>query len=212
MDRLPGEPGAETVVVNPGIPEVALRRNGDPTPGGPAVISHGAGERPEAIDLLLHAFATLAAGRPEATLVLLGHLAEAAERRLHETASNLGIRDAIGLPGHLEEAEYWRAIGEADVAVQLRTSSDGEVSGSVCDCLAARVPTIVSAVGWMEEVPNPAVLHLPRGSAPSALAERIEEVLDDPALRERIRTAQDEYAMANSYERVAERYAELLEL
>ncbi len=212
MDRLPGEPGADTVVVNRGIPDVALRLNGDPTTGGPTLISHGAGERPEAIDLLLHGFATLAAGRPEARLVLLGHPERAAERRLHETASNLGIREAIELRGPLEETDYWRALGEADVAVQLRTSSDGEASGSVCDCLAARVPTIVSAVGWMEELPGPAVLHLPRDSAPSALAERIEEVLDDSALRERIRTAQDEYAEANSYERVAERYAELLEL
>lgn len=211
MDRPPGEPDAETVVVNPGIPEV-LHPNGDRTSGRPTVISHGAGDRPEAIDLLLHGFAALAAERREARLVLLGHLEEAAERRLHETASNLGIRDAIGLPGHLEEADYWRALGEADVAVQLRSSSDGEVSGSVCDCLAARVPTIVSAVGWMEELPGPAVLHLPRVSAPSALAERIEEVLGDSALRARIRTAQDEYAVANSYERVAERYAELLEL
>ncbi len=211
MDRLPGEPGAETVVVNPGIPEV-LHRDGDRTSGPPTVISHGAGERPEAIDLLLHGFAVLAAGRPEARLVLLGHLEEAAERRLHETASNLGIGDAIALRGHLEDAEYWRALGEADVAVQLRTSSDGEVSGSVCDCLAARVPTIVSAVGWMEELPGPAVLHLPRDGAPSALAEQIDQVLDDSALRERIRTAQDDYAAANSYERVAERYAELLEL
>jgi glycosyltransferase involved in cell wall biosynthesis len=212
MDRLPGDPGAETVVVSRGIPEVALGRNGERLSGGPTVISHGAGERPEAIDLLLHGFAALARERPEARLVLLGHLEGAAERRLHETASNLGIGDAIEMRGHLDGAEYWRALADSDVAVQLRTSSDGEVSGSVCDCLAARIPTVVSAVGWLRELPSPAVLHVPRDCAPSALSQQIEEAVDDRGLRERIRTAQDEYAEANSYERVAERYAELLGL
>ncbi|HEX3561219.1 MAG TPA: glycosyltransferase [Solirubrobacterales bacterium] len=212
MDRLPGDPGAETVVVGRGIPERALGRNGERPAGELRVISHGAGERPEAIDLLLHGFAALAKERPEARLVLLGHLEEAAERRLHETASNLRIGDAIEMRGHLDGADYWRALAESDVAVQLRTSSDGEVSGSVCDCLAARVPTIVSAVGWLRELPSPAVLHVPRDCAPSALAVQIEEVVEDPGLRKRIRAAQDEYAEANSYERVAERYAELLGL
>jgi glycosyltransferase involved in cell wall biosynthesis len=98
------------------------------------------------------------------------------------------------------------------VAVELRTTSDGEASASVCDCLAVRVPTIVSSVGWLGELPDPAVIRVPRECAPSVLAERIGLILDDPDLRERIRSAQDDYATANSYERVAERYAEILAL
>ena len=40
----------------------------------------------------------------------------------------------------------------------------------------------------------------------------IRRILDDPALRDRIRAAQDAYAAANSYEKIAERYAEILGL
>jgi hypothetical protein len=63
MDRPPGAPGAETLVVGRGIPEPAIQRNGRSPSGGPTVLSHGAGERPEAIDLLMHAFADLARER-----------------------------------------------------------------------------------------------------------------------------------------------------
>ncbi len=212
MDRLPGSVGAETVVVGRGMPGIPAERNGGPKADGPTVVSHGAGERAEAIDLLIHAFAGLAGARPRAKLALLGSLESSAERRLHETASNLGLADAIQVRGHLEGSEYWDALAGADVAVQLRTSTDGEASGSVCDCLGARLPTIVSAVGWLRELPTPAVLHVPRECPPAELRCCIERVLEDADLRERIRAAQDEYVTANSYERVAERYAELLEL
>jgi glycosyltransferase involved in cell wall biosynthesis len=212
MDRPPGSPGAETFVVGRGIPEAAVRRNGAPPGERPTVLSHGAGENPEAIDLLMHAFAGLANERPGATLLLLGRFEVGARDRLGETASNLGLSDSIRLVGQLEGADYWRTLAGADVAAELRTSTDGEASASVCDCIAARVPTTVSAVGWLGELPSPAVCHVPRECAPGELADSIRRVLDEPALRELIRAAQDGYAAANSYERVAQRYAELLEV
>jgi glycosyltransferase involved in cell wall biosynthesis len=212
MDRPPGATSAETVVVGRGIPEAAVRRNGGSPDSGPTMLSHGAGEHAEAIDLLMHAFGDIAQERKGARLVLLGRLEADAEARLAETASNLGLREAVHLAGQLEGAEYWRAMASADVAVELRTRSDGEASAPVCDCLAARVPTIVSSVGWLAEVPDPAVLHVPRECAPNELAVAVRRVLDEPDLRERIRAAQDDFAASNSYEKVAERYAEILGL
>jgi glycosyltransferase involved in cell wall biosynthesis len=212
MDRPPGTAGPETLVVGRGIPEAAIQRNGGSPTGGPTLLSHGAGERPESIDLLIHALAGIAPDRPGARLVLLGQLESGAEGRLAETASNLGLTGAVELLGRLEGDEYWRALASADVAVELRTSSDGEASASVCDCLAARVPTVVSSVGWLGELPEPTVLHVPRECAPGELAGAIRGVLHEPDLRERIRAAQDEYAATNSYERIAERYAEILGL
>jgi glycosyltransferase involved in cell wall biosynthesis len=211
MDRTPLTAGAETVVVSRAISEGAIMNDG----GGraaPNVISHAGGEHPEAIDLLMHGFAAIAEERPGAGLVLLGPLEEGAGARLAETASNLGLTDAVSTHGRLEGDAYRRALTSADVAVELRTSSDGEVSQGVCDCLAARLPTVVSSVGWLAELPEPAVLHLTRESSPGELADTIGRLIDDPGLRERIRASQDSYAAANSYERTAERYAELLEL
>lgn len=211
MDRLPGAAAAEAQVVGRGIPEAAVRRNGG-AEGGATILSHAVGEDAEAIDLLVHAFARIAGESAKARLVLIGRLEGEAGARLAETASNLGVTGAVQLAGQLSGEEYWRALASADVAVELRTTSDGEASASVCDCIAARVPTVVSSVGWLGELPDPAVLRVPRGCAPGVLAGAILRVLDEPELRERIRASQDDYAAANSYERIAERYAEILGL
>jgi glycosyltransferase involved in cell wall biosynthesis len=211
MDRTPGTATAETIVVGRGIPEAEIRGNGRGT-AAPTVVSLARGEHPEAIDLLMHGFAAIAAERPGVRLVLLGRLEEGTGARLGETASNLGLREAVSPLGEVEGDEYQRTLASADVAVELRTSSDGEASEWICDCLAARVPTVVSSVGWLAELPEPAVLHVPRELSPGELADTVGRVIDDPELRQRIQASQDSYAAANSYERTAERYAELLEL
>jgi glycosyltransferase involved in cell wall biosynthesis len=212
MDRLPGAPAADAKVVGRGIPEAAVRRNGGGPDAEATIVSHAAGEDAEAIDLLVHAFARIAEESTNARLVLIGRLESKAEARFAETASNLGVTDAVQIAGQLSGHEYWRTLASADVAVELRTTSDGEASASVCDCIAARVPTVVSSVGWLAELPDPAVLRVPRDCAPGVLAEEILRVLDEPELRKRIRASQDAYAAANSYERIAERYAEILGL
>ena len=212
MDRPPGAAAAEARVVGRGIPEAAARRNGVGPDAGATVVSHAVGEDAEAIDLLVHAFARIAGDSAEARLVLIGRIEAGAEARLAETASNLGVTGAVQLAGQLGGDEYWRMLASADVAVELRTTSDGEAAASVCDCIAARVPTVVSSVGWLAELPDPAVLRVPRGCAPGVLAGAILRVLGEPELRERIRASQDDHAAANSYERIAERYAEILGL
>ena len=46
-----------------------------------------------------------------------------------------------------------RCHPRADLAVQLRSVSNGEASGATADCLAAGVPTIVTDLGWSGELP-----------------------------------------------------------
>jgi glycosyltransferase involved in cell wall biosynthesis len=107
--------------------------------------------------------------------------------------------------------EYWETLRAADLAVQLRAGVKGP-SAAVCDCIAARVPTIASSIGSLREVPSPVVLPVPEDCSPRLLAERMASALGDQRLRDDIRIAQDAYAEANSFTRVAERYAELLAL
>jgi glycosyltransferase involved in cell wall biosynthesis len=175
------------------------------------VVSHAATEGPASIDLLLHGFAELRKRHPGARLALLGEIPAATAARLVETARNLGLDGAVDQHGFLTGDAYLDAIAQADAAVELRTSTDGEASAAVCDLLAARVPTVVSALGWLGELPEPAVLHVARGCTPAQLGGRIEEALQ-PARRKEIREAQDELARLSSPERIAERYAELLSL
>jgi glycosyltransferase involved in cell wall biosynthesis len=102
---------------------------------------------------------------------------------------------------------------KADLAVQLRGGiNGGEASAAVCDCIAARVPTIVSRIGWFAELPERVALPVDPDCSSSDLAQRMAEAIEDPDLRSGVREAQDGYAAENSFARVAERYVELLDL
>lgn len=179
---------------------------------GPLIVSYGHLAMIKGPDTILRAFAQLADERASARMLFVGHTTEYDGRYVTELARELGIADKFELRGHVDSEEYWRILLAADVAVQLRTWSNGEASGAVIDCIAARVPTIVSDIGWFGELPEGAALKVPREASAAAVAERIAAVLDDAASRDEIRAAQGDYVEANSYPRVARRYSELLGL
>jgi UDP:flavonoid glycosyltransferase YjiC (YdhE family) len=95
----------------------------------------------------------------------------------------------------------------------VRSDSADEAGwGTISDAIAARVPVIAVGAGWSEELPKHVVLPLAADSTAEELAERIEAATRDDALRAAVREAQDAYAAEHSFARVAERYAELLDL
>ena len=103
-------------------------------------------------------------------------------------------------------------LGRADLAVCLHSDADqGRPSPAVATLIAARVPTIVADVGWAGELPDRVVLRVPADFDAGILVERMRSALDEGE-RRAIQQAQDAFADANSFARVAERYAELLSL
>ena len=124
-------------------------------------------------------------------------------------AAHPGVRLEL-LP---EEAMHEPArLGRADLAVCLQSDADqGRPSPAVATLIAARVPTIVADVGWAGELPDRVVLRVPADFDAGILVERMRSALDEGE-RRAIQEAQDAFAEANSFARVAERYAELLSL
>ena len=59
-------------------------------------------------------------------------------------------------------ADYDETLATATVAVQLRDGTNGESSAATGDCLAAGIPTIVSAVGAARDLPDDAVVKIER--------------------------------------------------
>jgi glycosyltransferase involved in cell wall biosynthesis len=103
-------------------------------------------------------------------------------------------------------------LGKADLAICLQSGADqGRPSLAVATLIAARVPTIVPDVGWASELPDRVVLRVPADWDAGILVERMRSALDEGE-RRAVREAQDVFAEANSFARVAERYAELLSL
>ena len=162
-------------------------------------------------DLLIEAFATVAAAHPEARLVVAG--AGSRGSRLEEEARRRGIWDRCRVLGHRHDAEdVHRGF---DVFVQ---ASDSEGSPySLVEAMATGTPVIATAVGDTPALVRDRIdgLLVPAGEA-ATLARALAETLDDPAAAGRraaagrARAAQ-ERSLAARQARVAERYRALLE-
>jgi glycosyltransferase involved in cell wall biosynthesis len=162
--------------------------------------------------LLLSSFVKLLSIIPDAKLQVVGELGEGEYESISSQIAGLGLGGSVELRGRVERAEYWKTLRAADLAVQLRASLNAGPSAAVSDCVAARVPVIVTNIGSLRELPPNVVLPVPEECSAGKLAERMAGALQDQGLEERIRAAQDKYADECSFARVAERYAEVLAL
>ena len=123
------------------------------------------------MDVLLEGFAQFAQGQsPEAHLLVVGEVTEGDRSKI--------LGRAVEVLGRAERQDYWRILRAADLAVQLRRGVlGGTPSAAVADCIAARVPTIVSGVGWLGELPENVVAHVPETCTAAQLAEEIGEIV-----------------------------------
>jgi glycosyltransferase involved in cell wall biosynthesis len=100
-----------------------------------------------------------------------------------------GLQARVLFTGWITPADYQQYLAAADAAVQLRSASRGETSGTVLDCLGAGIPLIVNAHGSMRELPEEAVLRLADDCSPALIAEALQRLRSDPALRQRLSRA-----------------------
>jgi glycosyltransferase involved in cell wall biosynthesis len=81
---------------------------------------------------------------------------------------------------------YQNYLKISDVSVQLRSSSRGESSAAVLDCMNYGVPTIINANGSMAEIPNDVVIKIPDHFSTKDLRETIESLYFNTIVRQEI--------------------------
>ncbi len=91
---------------------------------------------------ILFALAHLHEWGIKAHLYFVGTIHDSEDRRLGEQADLFGIRDFIHFTGALSEEKYMHYLVASDVAVQLRLTLFGQLSGALIDCVAAGLPTL----------------------------------------------------------------------
>ena len=109
--------------------DVRLKRKAAATPGGasaqtfdprsPVVLYAGTFEAYQGIDVLVRAFAIVAAKRPDARLWLVGGT-EAQVRRARELVTELGLTDVCVLTGVVPKAQALRYTADASILVSPR--------------------------------------------------------------------------------------------
>jgi glycosyltransferase involved in cell wall biosynthesis len=211
LARLDAAPGDEAKVATVGF--------GFPDPGefreapaaGRTIATFGLVAPVKQVEKLVEAFALVAESDPHVRLAIVGPPVGEEERtRYAEQAERLGVGGRVEVTGELPDAEFRARVAATTVAVQLRATSNGESPASVADCLAAGVPTVVSALGAARELPDEVVVKVDRDVTAAALAETLRALLADDARRRRLREAGIAYARDHAFARVAEELYELV--
>lgn len=152
---------------------------------------------------LLDALAIVSASCPDASFEAIGVIEEEFGDWICRRATELGIAARVEFTGWLDDAEYSHRIGRLDLAVQLRSSTNGEVSAAVADCLVRGIPTAVSTIGPLADYPDGVVARVPAGADAAGLAGIILELIHDPSRRQALAAAAVEYTSDQGFGRGA---------
>jgi len=122
-------------------------------------------------------------------LVFVGHNYDGVYgRELHSLIQKCGSKDRVQITGWTETNSYHNYLAAADIGVQLRSSSRGEVSAAVLDCMNYGLATIVNANGSMAELPKDAVWMLTDEFVDAELVDALQSVYTDGVLKSRLST------------------------
>ena len=92
----------------------------------------------------------------------------------------------IKVTGFVDAATYADYLAASDCAVQLRTSTRGETSASVLDCLLYGIPTVVNAHGSTASIDAALLVKLPDAFTRDQLADALARLHAEPALRQEL--------------------------
>ena len=156
-----------------------------PDEQAPVIVSVGVVAEVKQTAKIVQAFGHIADRHPSATLAIIGPSASEAEtQRCRDGARRFGVEDRVRITGSVDDDEFRGWLARATLAVQLREHSNGETQATIADCLAAGIPTIVTALGSARELPDEAAAKVERGTSAEDLGEEISALLADPERRQ----------------------------
>ena len=158
---------------------------GAPRPAGaaPTLLFVGRLAAIKGLAVLLEAVAALRPRHPDLRLALVGDGPD--RTALAAQAARLGIADAVEFTGYLSQTAVAARLAEADVFV-LPSFAEG-VPVVLMEALAAGRPVVATRVAGVAELVEDGVAGflIPPGD-PAPLADRLQRLLSDPALRARL--------------------------
>lgn len=131
---------------------------------------------------------------------------------LIRTIESNGLQQQVRITGWADMPTFRRHLASSDAAVQLRTLSRGETSGTVLDCMNYGVPTIVNANGSMADLPSDAVWKLSDEFSDEELVEALETLFHDAGRRRALsQRARETIRNEHAPERCAAQYHQTIE-
>lgn len=123
-----------------------------------------------------------------------------------------GLAERIHITQWLDTEAFQDYLAAADLAVQLRTCSRGESSGTVLDCMSHGLACIVNKEGSLAELPEDAVCFLSKEFSDEQLKNALEGVWQDKAYRQTLgHKAREVIVSQHSPKQCAKGYVQAIE-
>ncbi len=158
----------------------------------------------------LRAFRRFREWEPDARYILVGSVSPTYD--LRGLIRRLGLADAVEVTGYVSAAAFRSYVAAADICLNLRYPTAGETSASLLRLLGAGKPTLVSAVGALDELPQAVCCKVDPGSAEGDQILSYTRLLQlAPMLGDRLgRGARQFVAEQHSLDRAAQGYLDFL--
>ena len=183
----------------------------DPFPGKFVIGSFGLATRAKRLPAVLNALASLRRYYPNLLYLLAGDVEPHYD--LHSEIKRRRVQDIVHLTGHIEMDQFLRLLRRADVTVNLRYPSAGEMSGTLVRALACGKPVLISRLAHLQEIPSEAVLRVRPDYEEDDVFNHLSRLIENPDLRKRIGSAARNYVDKNhSPELATQKYCEFIEL
>ncbi len=167
--------------------------------------------RAKQIPLALSALASLRGRVPPFRFILAG------ERRPDEydvdaDIARSGLKSQVICTDYLDEELFFHHLAAADIIVNLRYPSGGEMSGTLIRALGMGLPTLVLDLGPMGELPDQVVRKIAwQEDSQDALTKALHQLMSDASARSALGARASAYiGEVHAVERIADRYSRVL--
>ncbi|MCI0412173.1 glycosyltransferase family 4 protein [bacterium] len=153
-------------------------------PGKMVVASFGYATQAKRISTILETIADLCGEQENLLYVIVGALED--RTGVLRQIEKLGLKESVLVTGHVEMEEFLKWISRADIVLNLRYPSAGEMSSTLIRALASGKPVIISRLLDVEEIPENAVLRVRPDHEKEDLKAALTALLQDLNLRDRL--------------------------
>jgi glycosyltransferase involved in cell wall biosynthesis len=183
----------------------------DPFPGKIVVASFGLATRSKRISAVMQAIAYLRTYYPNLLYLIAGEIENASKLEL-EIADH-GFEKMVHVTGYIDETEFLRLMTRADIVVNLRYPSAGEMSGTLIRALAAGKPVLISRLSHLMQIPDDAVLRVRPDQETGDVVRHLRRLIEEPGLRAQMGRAARRYIDEHHRpDQALEKYTELIQL
>lgn len=163
------------------------------------------------LDLVLKNLKKFLTSSKNSKFLIVGHMDDMWTQKISQVIKELNLQDKVVIVGFVDFELYKKYLSIVDISINLRYPTRGETSSTVFDLLRLGIPTIVSNIGPMSELPNDCVIKINEGDE-NTLEKIVNDLKNNPNLRTNLSQNAILFSSAGKLDSCALQYANAIKL